>query len=259
VQKQFVSFLNGLFSKPPKPVPRKIAEQVHCVTLDDGRQLRLAIKRMKIAKQIRLRFARDGQSLSMTVPKNCSDKAALDFAHSSKVWIENQLQRRPASIGFAIDAQIPIFGVPTSLKLAKPRTKMLLERGEIQVFHVPSTEINFQEKSKTALKKLALLAATDHLDSFNDRLTRKPLSIKITDTKSRWGSCSHSGVISLCWRLVLARPDVFKYVIAHELAHLQEMNHSPAFWAEVARLMPDYKTHRAWLKKNGALLHAIGN
>jgi predicted metal-dependent hydrolase len=149
--------------------------------------------------------------------------------------------------------------VPTVLKLAKPRSKYRLEIGEVQVLHVPSSEINFKEKAKTALKKLALEAANQHLDGFSGKITRAPQRIKITDTKSRWGSCSSSGTISLCWRLVLADQNIFKYVIAHELAHLKEMNHSAAFWDEVTRFMPDYKMHRQWLKKNGAMLHSIGN
>ena len=57
------------------------------------------------------------------------------------------------------------------------------------------------------------------------------------------------------WRLLLSPPEVLRYVVAHEVAHLAEMNHSAAFWAEVAHLMPDYAAARAWLKQNGGLLH----
>jgi hypothetical protein len=60
-----------------------------------------------------------------------------------------------------------------------------------------------------------------------------------------------------CWRLVMAPPDILDYVAAHEVAHLVELNHSPAFWAVVARLVDDYKAPRAWLRANGAALHRV--
>jgi len=59
------------------------------------------------------------------------------------------------------------------------------------------------------------------------------------------------------WRLIMAPPDVLDYVAAHEVAHLVEMNHSDAFWAVVERICPDYAVHRAWLRKNGDVLHRV--
>jgi predicted metal-dependent hydrolase len=78
--------------------------------------------------------------------------------------------------------------------------------------------------------------------------------IRITSAKTRWGSCSSRGTLSFTWRLVMAPLAVIDYVVIHELAHLKIKNHSAVFWAEVTRLMPDYKRHRDWLKKNGHFL-----
>ena len=77
--------------------------------------------------------------------------------------------------------------------------------------------------------------------------------VGVGDPRSRWGSCTHDGRLMFSWRLILAPPPVLDYVAAHEVAHLAQMNHSPAFWAEVARLMPDYEPHRRWLKAEGGL------
>ncbi|MDO4280468.1 MAG: SprT family zinc-dependent metalloprotease [Peptococcaceae bacterium] len=78
--------------------------------------------------------------------------------------------------------------------------------------------------------------------------------------RTRWGSCSSKGRISLNGLLMLAPEEVRDYVVVHELCHLRQMNHSPAFWAEVARVLPDYKKARAWLKANGsALMMRIGS
>ena len=79
-------------------------------------------------------------------------------------------------------------------------------------------------------------------------------TISIRDQKTRWGSCSSKGNLSFSWRLILAPPKVLDYVVVHELCHRKEMNHSPRFWALVESMIPDYKTHRKWLKENGEKL-----
>lgn len=80
--------------------------------------------------------------------------------------------------------------------------------------------------------------------------------ITIRNQRSRWGSCSSAGNLNFNCLLMLAPPEVMDYVIVHELCHRKEMNHSPRFWAEVERVMPDYKIHRQWLKDNGIAIMA---
>ena len=75
--------------------------------------------------------------------------------------------------------------------------------------------------------------------------------ITIRNQKSRWGSCSAKGNLNFNVGLLLAPPEVLDYVVVHELCHRKEMNHSPKFWAEVSKLIPDYKLHEKWLKDNG--------
>jgi predicted metal-dependent hydrolase len=78
--------------------------------------------------------------------------------------------------------------------------------------------------------------------------------IRISSARTRWGSCSSNGTLSFTWRLVMAPMEVIDYVVVHELAHTQVSNHSPKFWRRLAGIMPDYKRHVAWLKKNGRYL-----
>lgn len=78
--------------------------------------------------------------------------------------------------------------------------------------------------------------------------------ITIRNQKTRWGSCSSKGGLNFNCLLMLAPPAVRDYVVVHELCHRKEMNHSPRFWAEVARIIPDYKTHEKWLKTEGTKL-----
>ncbi|MDT8323566.1 MAG: SprT family zinc-dependent metalloprotease [Bacteroidota bacterium] len=78
--------------------------------------------------------------------------------------------------------------------------------------------------------------------------------VGIRDQRSKWGSCSVRGSISLNMRLMLTPPEVSDYVIMHELAHIRELNHSPRFWRIVARHCPDYREHQRWLRKHSWLL-----
>lgn len=78
--------------------------------------------------------------------------------------------------------------------------------------------------------------------------------LRLSSAKTRWGSCSMAGNISLVWRLVMAPIEIVDYVIVHEIIHIRHPNHSKAFWDDVARIIPDYKKHRKWLKDNGYAL-----
>ena len=90
------------------------------------------------------------------------------------------------------------------------------------------------------------------------RLGVKPSRITVRDTLSRWGSCSSARALSFSWRLIMAPEFVLDYVVAHEVAHLCEMNHSPRFWAHVRSLAPNMEAAQAWLKVNGRDLQRYG-
>ncbi len=75
--------------------------------------------------------------------------------------------------------------------------------------------------------------------------------ITIRNQRSRWGSCSSRGNLNFNCLLMLTPPEIIDYVVVHELCHRREMNHSPLFWREVERILPDYKARRKWLKENG--------
>ena len=81
-----------------------------------------------------------------------------------------------------------------------------------------------------------------------------PTGVLVRDQRRRWASCSASGVLRFNWRVLMAPPALIDYVVLHELVHLRIRLHSPAFWSEVARLMPDYRARRASLKELGAWL-----
>jgi len=89
---------------------------------------------------------------------------------------------------------------------------------------------------------------------FSDRLGFPCPPFRITNAAARWGSCSASNRLAFSWRLILAPPEAIDYVVVHELAHMKEKNHAPAFWKIVAAAAPGYREQRAWLRRNGATL-----
>lgn len=80
------------------------------------------------------------------------------------------------------------------------------------------------------------------------RIGRHPQGFVIREQKTRWGSCTAHGIISLNWRLMLGTPALFEYVLVHELCHLRHLHHGPRFWTEMARLLPDYADRRRALR-----------
>ena len=80
--------------------------------------------------------------------------------------------------------------------------------------------------------------------------------VRVKDQRTLWGSCTPAGDLNFNWRLTLAPPEVLDYVVIHELAHRLEMNHSRRFWAHVARLCPQWRERRRWLRENSERLYA---
>ena len=103
-------------------------------------------------------------------------------------------------------------------------------------------------------RRAAATHAAARLAHFAPQVGRSARKLVIRAQRTRWGSCSARGTISLNWRLMLAPPDILDYVVVHELCHSKEMNHSRAFWERVETILPDYKRRRKWLKENGGAL-----
>lgn len=100
----------------------------------------------------------------------------------------------------------------------------------------------YKAKAKARLKVL--------VQEVSMQMGLQPTGLSFRSQRTRWGSCSPEGKISLNWKLIVAPPEVMRYVVVHELAHLKHPNHSKDFWSLVARYCPDYKTHRRWLHEH---------
>ncbi|MBP3581290.1 MAG: M48 family metallopeptidase [Clostridia bacterium] len=107
---------------------------------------------------------------------------------------------------------------------------------------------------KAWYKKVAKKILQDRLKFVEERIRLKSNSMRINDSKGRWGSCNTRGVISFNWRVILLPPQIIDYVIVHELCHLVEMNHSKKFWELVQRFLPSFANSKKAIKEYGILL-----
>ncbi|MBF0544179.1 MAG: M48 family metallopeptidase [Candidatus Riflebacteria bacterium] len=107
------------------------------------------------------------------------------------------------------------------------------------------------------LKAQAAKQIFQRVNFFQNKMSLKVVKITLKDTSSRWGSCSRRGNLNFNWRLIMAPSEILDYVVVHEIAHLQEMNHSPDFWEIVSYHCPTFKNCRVWLKTIGGKLFSV--
>lgn len=112
-----------------------------------------------------------------------------------------------------------------------------------------------KEKMMEWYKQKALEKITERAEWYSKNTGWKYKSIKINEASSRWGSCGPSGSLNFTWKLIMAPLNVVDYVVVHELAHINEKNHSTKFWNKVKTVMSDYKQRERWLKENRKYLN----
>ena len=225
----------------------------------NGRELPLAIKRNGRATRITLRIEPGGRALKMTIPPSVREKEIEDFLLRHMGWLNTRLAGH-ANVGMIEDGgTVPLRGISHRIvhsgQLRGLTQSLDSEMG--YVLSVSGLEEHLPRRVADFLKKEAR-KDLDRLTQGHARRIGKPIrSLSLKDTRSRWGSCSWDGRLSFSWRIVMAPPVVIDYLAAHEVAHLKEMNHGPAFWSLCEELCPQMMEAKAWLKRHGSGLHAI--
>ncbi|CAD0186341.1 hypothetical protein RUESEDTHA_03249 [Ruegeria sp. THAF57] len=209
----------------------------------------LTLRKSARARRISLRISQLDGRVTLTYPQGVPEAEALNFARMKEDWIRQHLEDRPELSVVQFGQSIPVEGVARRIVPASGRRVQL---GTDEIAVPKGAEAR---RLVRFLKELARDRLTGACDDYAAMLGRPYSSLTIRDTRSRWGSCSSAGGLMFSWRLILAPSDILHYVAAHEVAHLAEMNHSPAFWAQVERIFGDYKDQRRWLRDNGAQLH----
>ena len=213
----------------------------------DGARVEVASRVSARARRITLRVGAADGRVTLTRPRGVPEAEALAFAAERGAWLRDRLAARPEAVPVVPGAAIPVEGWPVRVVAA---ASAALAAGEMRV---PA------DRPGPAAERLLRGLAAERLGplcaAHAGVLGRGVARIALRDTRGRWGSCTHEGRLMFSWRLAMAPPEVLAYVAAHEAAHLAHMDHSPAFWAAVARLMPGFESPRRWLRDEGADLH----
>lgn len=209
------------------------------------------LRRSGRARRLSLRVSQLDGRVTLTLPHGMPERAARAFAAEKAAWLRGALARQPARIAVAPGVRLPVEGAMHDLAQGAGRG-VRTEAGRLIVAGAPDRLASRLRAHLVALARLRLQGAVNR---HAETLGRTYGALALADPRSRWGSCSATGRLMFSWRLVMAPPEVLDYVAAHEVAHLAEMNHSPAFWTVVARLCPGHAAPRAWLRAEGPGLH----
>ncbi len=209
------------------------------------------------ARRLLLRIDAASRQVELVLPRGVPAEDGLKFLAAQRGWIAARLLALPIPVPFAEGAIVPVFGVPHRIRCeadsAAPPVAIL--GGEIRVRGDPA---HLARRVRDHLVRLAREDLTRRARLCAARIGRPLARVGVRDTKSRWGSCSAKGALSFSWRLVLMPEAVVDYIVAHEVAHLAEMNHGPRFWRLVRSLTPDCAMPRAWLKRHRGRLFSYG-
>ncbi len=217
------------------------------------RQIPLVMVRHPRARRYLLRLRSDGTA-RVTIPRGGSIGAAREFVQRNVRWLEQQFQRWEARPHKSAD-----WRVGTEILFRGELTR--IEAGDAGRIYFGGVILNVADANADLRplleRQLRQLAARELPPRLLELATRHGLTVRrvtVRSQRTRWGSCSRRGTISLNWRLIQTPAFVQDYIHLHELAHLIEMNHSEKFWRQVERLCPDYLAAERWLKQHRNLL-----
>ncbi len=223
--------------------------------LGEGVQTSISVRIQPRARRISVRMdVRAGEPV-LTLPPRVSLARALPFLERHRDWLRRHCAHAPPNVALVDGATLPLRGDPHLIRTIGGPRHVTADDGVIAIGGPPEFAAKrLMNWLRAEAKNDLAIQANWHAESFGHQIDR----ISIRDTTSRWGSCSSSGTLSFCWRLILAPPEVLDYVAAHEAAHLVEMNHTDRFWTLVERRIPDWRRRREWLREHGPGLHAYG-
>jgi hypothetical protein len=208
------------------------------------------------ARRVTLKVdGRSGEAVLVSPPQ--VPAADLErFVARHRDWLAARLAALPDRIAFADGAEVPYLGEAHRVRHDPSAARPVVRAdGEFRVGGAPE---HLARRLKDFLAAEARRELAARALPLAERLGARVRHVAVRDTRSRWGSCSAQGSLNFSWRLILAPAFVVEYVVAHEVAHLREMNHSPRFWALVAELTPHTAPAKSWLKRHGAGLHRYG-
>ena len=217
-----------------------------------GQQVAYHLRRSR-RRTIGLTIDQRGLRVGAPLQARLGDIESLILQHGQ--WVLDKLaawRERPAAEKLALTDGTVIFALGAAVTVTitpSSRQRWLFSGDKLHLF-VPPT-VAASAVLEKALREKARAVFSERLAHYAPLLGVAPPPLRLSSARTRWGSCSHHGGISLNWRLVFMPLAVVDYVVAHELAHLKEMNHGPRFWSVVEQLCPDWRVRRLELRQLG--------
>ena len=227
----------------------------------EGEAVPVRIRRNPRAKRISMRVDAVKREIRMTLPTYAPTKSAMDFVTQKRNWIALRLQSVPPIVSLHPGETVAFEGEPHLIvwNAAATRTVHLVEGNEGRELHLGGPPEMVETRILRWLKTQARSIFANEIAEYCVRAGERTPKLSLSDPRSRWGSCSTHGTISLSWRLIMAPPHVRRSVIAHEVAHMRHMDHSPNFYAWLDDLFEgNRKTADRWLKMHGTALQRVG-
>ncbi|WP_416898365.1 MAG: M48 family metallopeptidase [Minwuia sp.] len=216
----------------------------------------LRVLRHPRARRMKLRLDRADGAPVLVLPPRASLAAGEAFVLDHLDWIAERRDARPKRRPFGDGVSLPVLDDTLTVAHRPGERSGVRRDGALLLVSGEAAHINRRVTDwlKAEARRELGHCARGHAADVGVKIAR----IRIADQKSRWGSCSSSGALSFNWRLILAPAFVLDFVAAHEVAHMREMNHGPAFHRLVARLHPQVRQAEVWLRDNGPDLRAWG-
>ncbi|MGV3627090.1 MAG: M48 family metallopeptidase [Betaproteobacteria bacterium] len=234
----------------PSEMPLLAAPESGPVIDLGGQHISYTLQRTRRRRTISLLI--DERGLRVAAPLKAPQRAIDDLLRLHAVWVIRKVhdwqQKRPPPLSWVSGAQIMLYGAPVTLE-AYAGIKLPQLQQDRLLFDPQLAPTAIESGVRHWLKQQALACFTGHCRDYSAQLDLPAPAVRLSNARTRWGSCHANGRISMNWRLVQAPMAWISYVAAHEVAHLRQMNHSPAFWHAVAALVPDYAERRAALRR----------
>jgi predicted metal-dependent hydrolase len=216
----------------------------------------LEVKRAAV-RRMNLRLDMRGRAVRLTLPRFVPLGPALKWVEEKRDWVEAQLAKLPTPSPIEPGMVVPLGDEALRLDWSESYPRSVVRHGDSLRIGGPIDAL--PGRLTRWLKRQALARLEAESQAVANRHALPLTSVGVGDPSSRWGSCSSTGAIRYSWRLILAPDFVLKATVAHELAHLKHMDHSPRFHAFMAEVLgDDPKPARMWLKANGAMLQGFG-
>ncbi len=251
--------LHRLIARAPRRIERDTVE----LALDDGR--RVTVQRVRDPRAKRLKLSVDERGARLTLPLRASLAAGERFLHQHRDWLSGQLDRHLPDDGEAEAAflpgqasHLPLRGESLPLHWREGRFARIERLDDGVHVHLPAraSGATLRRSLRAFYEAEARADIGRWLPRYLPGLSRAPRQVRLKVMSSQWGSLAPDGTLALDLALVLGRPSAFEYVLVHELCHLLQANHSPAFWHEVEARFPAWRDERAYFHREGRRLKA---